>query len=100
MERNKVTVLCQSEHHKILPRSKHARLMMFFLVIDSPVDPPAAAMNTKGDMSHMSIVQPTKQLRTSPPGSRVAEHMPLYPSCVRLPEGSVSRVMATGALEA
>ena len=29
-----------------------------------------AAMNTKGDMSDMAIVQLTEQPRTSPPGSR------------------------------
>ena len=61
---------------------------------------PAATMNTKGAMSHMHIVRPTEQLRSSPPGSRGSEHMPLYPSCVRLLECSVSQAMATGALEA
>ena len=61
---------------------------------------PAATMNTKGAMSHMHIVRPTEQLRSSPPGSRGSEHMPLYPSCVCLPGCSVSRAMASSALEA
>ena len=37
-------------------------------------------MNTKVDVSGMAIVQPTEQPRTSPPGSRGSEHMPLHPS--------------------
>ena len=54
-------------------------------------------MNTKGNTSDEPSVQPTEQPCTSPPGSRGSEHMPLYPSRVRVPELSVSRVMATGA---
>ena len=38
--------------------------------------------------------------RTSPPRSSVSEHMPLYPSYVRLPYCSASRVLANGALKA
>ena len=53
-------------------------------------------MNTKVNMSDMAIVQPTEQPRTSPPASRGSEHMSLHSSCVRLPECSISRVMATG----
>ena len=55
-----------------------------------------AAMNTKVDMSDMAIVQPTEQSRAPPPESRGSKHMPLHHSRVRLPECSVSRVMATG----
>ena len=61
---------------------------------------PAATINTEGAMSHMFTMEPTEELSTSPPGSMGSEHMPLYPSCVCLPECSVSREMATGALEA
>ena len=52
-----------------------------------------AAMNTKVDMSDMAIVQLTEQPRTCPPGSRGSGHMHLHPSCARLPECSVSRVI-------
>ena len=48
----------------------------------------------------MPSQQPTEQPRTFPPRSRVSEHMPPRPSCVCLPECSVSRGRATGALEA
>ena len=48
----------------------------------------------------MPSMQPTEHPRTSPPGSRVSEHMPLYPSCVHLPEWAVSQAIATGDLEA
>ena len=60
----------------------------------------AAAINTEGDISGMPSIQPTEHPRTSPPGSRVSEHLPLYPSCVLLPEWAVSQAIATGALEA
>ena len=48
----------------------------------------------------MPSMQPTEHPRTSPPGSRVSEHMPLYPFCVHLPEWAVSQSIATGTLEA
>ena len=57
-------------------------------------------MHTKADLSDMPSQQPTEQPRTSPPRSRVSEHMPQRPSRVCLPECSVSRAMATGAVEA
>ena len=60
----------------------------------------AAAINTEGDISGMPSVQPTEHPRTFPPGSRESEHMPLYPSCVHLPDWAVSQAVATGALEA
>ena len=59
-----------------------------------------AAATPKGNISDMPSAQPTEQPRTSPPGSRRSEHMPRHPYCGRLPECSVSRAMATGALEA
>ena len=59
----------------------------------------AAAINTNGDISAMPRMQPTEHPRTSPPGSRVSEHMSLYPSCVHLPEWAVPQIIATGALE-
>ena len=55
-----------------------------------------ATINAKGDVSGM----PSGHPRTSPPGSTGAEHMSLYPSCIRLPESSASRANATGVLEA
>ena len=66
----------------------------------NPMDPPAARMKTKSAVSDMPTISPTEHPRTSPPGSRVSEHMPLYISCVCLPECSVSQAMATSALEA
>ena len=64
------------------------------------MDLPAARMNTSGAMSHMPMVQPTDQACTSPPGARGQDRMPRRPSCVRLPEFSVSQALATGALDA
>ena len=61
---------------------------------------PASWTHTRGDILDIAILQPPEHPRTSPPGSRVSEHMPLYPSCIRLPRCSVSRALATGALEA
>ena len=61
---------------------------------------PAARMNTESAVSDMPTISPTEHPRNSPPGSRVSEHMPLYPSCVWLPEYSVSQAMVTDALEA
>ena len=80
----------QSTH----PLKKH------FFSYRNPMDLPAARMNTKNAVSDMPTISPTEHPRTSPPGSRVSEHMPLYPSCVCLPECSFSQAMATGALEA
>ena len=60
----------------------------------------AAPINTEGDISGMPSMQPTEHPRTSPPGSRVPEHMPLYPSGVHITEWAVSQAIATGALEA
>ena len=60
----------------------------------------AAAINTEGGISGVSSMQPTEHPRTSPPGSRVSKHTPLYRSCVHLPEWAVSQAIATGALEA
>ena len=60
----------------------------------------ASWTHTTGDISGMPSMQPTEHPRTSPPGSRVSEHIPLYPSCVHLPEWAVSQAIATGALEA
>ena len=59
-----------------------------------------ATISTKGHASVTPSMQPTEHPRTSPPESTGAEHMPRYPSCVFLPESSVSRANATGAVEA
>ena len=48
------------------------------------MDLPAARMSTKSAVSDMPTISPTDHPSTSPSGSRVPEHMPLYPSCVRL----------------
>ena len=94
------TILCQSEHQKIPPHPKHPRLKKHFFSSRNPMYLLAAAINTKGDISGMPSMQPTEHPRTSLTGSRVSEHMPLYPSCVHLPEWAVSQAIATGALEA
>ena len=41
-----------------------------FFSYKNPMDLRAARMNTRGAISHMPMVQPTKQPCTSPPGSR------------------------------
>ena len=97
---NKRTILCQSENQKILPHPKHPRLKKHFFSSRNPMYLVAAAIKTNGDTSDMPSMQPTEHPRTSPPGLTGSEHMPLYPSRVRLPESSVSRANATGALEA
>ena len=97
---NKITFLCQSEHQKITPHPEHPRLKNHLFSSRNPMYLLAATINTKGDICGMPSMQPTEHLRTSPPGSTGSEHMPLYPSCIRLPESSVSRANATGALEA
>ena len=61
---------------------------------------PAIWKHTKANISDIPSQQPTENRRTFAPRSRVSEHMPRRPSCVCLPELSVSRAMATGALEA
>ena len=97
---NKITILCQSEHRKIPPHPKDPRLKKHFFSSRNPMYLVAAAIKTNGYTSDMPSMQPTEHPRTSPPGLTGSEHMPLYPSRVRLPESSVSRANATGALEA
>ena len=82
----KMAILCQSEHQKIAPHPKHPRLKNIFFSSRNPMSLLAAAINTEGDTSGMPSMQPTEHPRTSPPGSRVSEHMPLYLSGVHLPE--------------
>ena len=96
---SKIRILCQSEHQKIPLHPKHPRLKKHFFSPRNLMFLPAATINTKYT-SDMAIVQPTEHPRTSPPGSRVSEHMPLYPFCVHLPEWAVSQSIATGTLEA
>ena len=81
----------------------HPHQKAFFFIYGHSLYGPGSCydtINTKGDTSGMPSMQPTENPRTSPPGSTGSEHMPLYPSCVRLLESSVSRAVATGALEA
>ena len=89
-----------NKKHEIPPHSKHPRLKKHFFSSRNPMYLLAATINAKGDISGMPSMQPTAQICTSPPGLRVSEHMPRRHSCVCLPECSVSRAMATGALEA
>ena len=98
--KNKITILCQSEHAKIPPHPKHTHINKKKYIYGNSRYGPASWKHTKADMSDMVSQQPTEQPRSSPPRSRVSEHVPRRPSCVCLPECSVSRVMATGALEA
>ena len=59
---------------------------------------PASWTHTKRDTS--DIMQPTEHPRTSPPGSRESEHMPLYPFCLCLQESEISQAIAAGVLQA
>ena len=85
--------------HGILPHPKHSRLKNHFFSSRNPMYVLAATINTKSDISGVPSMQPTEQICTSPPGSAGSEHMPPHPSCVRLPESSVSRANATGVLK-
>ena len=98
--RNKITILCQSEHSKIPPHPKHTHIKKQIFVDGNSLYAPASWKHTKADMSYIPSQQPSENRRTSPPRSRVPEHMPRRPSCVCQPEFSVSRAIATGALEA
>ena len=82
----------------IPPNPTHTHIESMFFKCKFPIW--NASWTPHGDTSDIAIVQPGEHPRTSPPGSRVSEHMPLYPSCIRLPRCSVSRALATGALEA
>ena len=85
---------------EFLPHLKHPRLKKHLFSSRNPMYLIAATINTKGGISGMPSMQPTEQICTSPPGLRVSEHMPRRPSCVCVPKRSVSRAIATGALEA
>ena len=87
-------------YQKNTKHPKHPRLKKHFFSSRNPMYLLAAAINANGDISGMPSMQPTEHPRTSLTGSRVSEHMPLYPSCVHLPEWAVSQAIATGALEA
>ena len=91
---------CANPNMKESRRIKNAATPKHFFIYGNSLYGPASWIHTKGDTSDMPSMQPKEHPRTSPPGSRGSEHMPLYPSCVRLPESSVSRANATGALEA
>ena len=90
----------RNKKNEIPPHPKHTCLKMHIFSSRSPLWRSKAAATRIANMSDMPIVQPTEDPRTSPPGSRGSEHMPLYISCVHLPECSVSRTTAAGALEA
>ena len=76
----------------------HTSKMFFFFFFGNSLHGPVSWTHTKGNTSEIAIVQPAEYPRTSPPGSRVSEHMPLYSSYVR--QCSVSRTFANGALGA
>ena len=100
MGRKQNNDFCSSEHERTPPHPTHTHIKKHFFIYGNSLYGPGSWTHTKGDPSDMAIVQPAEHPRTSPPGSRVSEHMPLYPLCVRLPECSDSQAMATGALEA
>ena len=97
---NKITIWCQSEHERILSHRKPSHLKKNHQIYETSLYGPANRIHTKSATSDMPSMQPTEHPRTSPPGSRVSEHMPLYPSCVHLPEWAVSQSIETDALEA
>ena len=97
---NEITILRQSEQAKIPHHPKHTHIKKRFFVYGVSLYEPASWKHTKADMSDVPSPQPTENRRTSPPRSRVSEHMPRRPSCICLPEFSVSRAIATGALDA
>ena len=78
----------------------HPHQKSLFLFTETPCMDLRAGPTPKGYTSDMPSMQPTEHTRTSPAGSTGSEHMPLYPSCERVLESSVSRAMPTGALEA
>ena len=94
-----VVLVRLKKKHEIPPHPKHPRLKKHFFSSRKHMYLLAATINAKCDISGMPSMQPTEQICTSPPGLRVSEHMPLYPSCVCLPECSVSRAMPTGVLD-
>ena len=100
IERKQKNDLCQSEPERIPPHPKHTHIKKQVFIYVNSLYGPASWIHTKGDTSEMPSTQRTEHPRTSPPGSNGSEHMPLYPSCVRLLESSASRAMATCALEA
>ena len=65
---------------KIPPHPNHTHVKKQVLIYGNSLYGPASWMRTKGDMSDMPSMQPTEKRRTSPPGSRVSEHMPRRPS--------------------
>ena len=97
---HKKTILCQLEHKKISPHPKKPRLKKHFIISRNLMYLLDAAINTESDISGIPSMHSTEHSRTSRPGSRVSEQLPLYPSCVHLPEWAVSQAIATGVLEA
>ena len=96
---NKRAVYCQSEHERIPPYPKHTHTESHFLIYGNSLYGHVSWIHTKGDTPDMPSRQPTEHPRASPPRSTGPECTPLYPSCVHLPESSVSRANATGALQ-
>ena len=79
MERKQKNDLRQSEHERIPPHPKHTHIKKDFFIYGNSVYGPSSWAHTKGDTSDIAIVQPAEHPRTSPPGSRVSEHMLRYP---------------------
>ena len=77
--------LSDIKKREIPPHPKHLSFKKHCFSYRNPMHLRAAAINTNGDISGMPSMQPTEHPRTSPPESRVPEHMPLYPPYVRLP---------------
>ena len=91
MERKQKNDLGQSEHERIPPHPKHTHIKKHLFIYGNSLYGPASWTQPKGDTSDMAIVQPAERPRTSPPGSRVSEHVLLHPSCVCLPEIGLCR---------
>ena len=97
---NKLTTFVPMRTPEKIAAPQHPRLKKHLFSSRNPMYLVAAAINTNGDISGMPSMQSTQHQRTSPPGLRVSEHMHRRPSRVCLPEFSVSRANATGAVEA
>ena len=83
MKRKQNKHLCQSEHEIISPHPKHTHTKKQFFIYGNFLYGPASWTHTKGDVGDGDCA--TRRTPTHlPAGIELSEHMPLYPSCVRL----------------
>ena len=78
------------------PHPKHTRLEMPFSSSGNSFCTSKATGARKGSAPNVPTVQPTRAATHLSAGIEGSEHMPPYPSCVRLTDSSVSRGMTTG----